>query len=100
MLRRFCPGGCRRLVVRGRCAQCQRLKERQRGSSTERGYGYDHQQQRARLMRNPVCALCGDTAGPFHADHIIPKAAGGTNEESNYQLLCERCNLEKGSILE
>jgi len=31
-----------------------------------------------------------------HFDHIIPLALGGMNDVSNFQLLCENCNLKKG----
>ena len=30
-------------------------------------------------------------------DHIIPLAKHGTNDPTNYQLLCEKCNQEKGT---
>lgn len=30
-------------------------------------------------------------------DHIIPKANNGKNELSNYQCMCQQCNLEKGT---
>lgn len=36
----------------------------------------------------------------FHIDHIVPLARGGTNDSANLQLLCETCNLRKGSKLE
>jgi 5-methylcytosine-specific restriction endonuclease McrA len=47
------------------------------------------------------CALCGSklTPGSTHVDHIRPIALGGKNELTNYQLLCNRCNVGKGSLL-
>lgn len=33
-------------------------------------------------------------------DHIIPKSRGGINDFSNYQALCEVCNMEKGATIE
>ena len=32
-----------------------------------------------------------------HVDHITPVRFGGTDDESNLQALCERCNLAKGA---
>lgn len=32
----------------------------------------------------------------FHMDHVLPLADGGTNDPTNFQLLCEACNLRKG----
>lgn len=31
-------------------------------------------------------------------DHIVPLAAGGINDPTNVQLLCEACNLKKGDV--
>jgi 5-methylcytosine-specific restriction endonuclease McrA len=36
------------------------------------------------------CKQCG-TKEKLTVDHIIPLAAGGTNEASNLQFLCENC---------
>lgn len=48
-------------------------------------------------LANGRCALCGasikDT--PIDIDHIIPRNLGGTNDISNLQALCFRCNRAK-----
>lgn len=53
---------------------------------------------------NGVCQKCGkDLSGLFqipeergvHFDHIIPLEKGGTNDSTNFQLLCSKCNLQK-----
>lgn len=41
------------------------------------------------------CVRCGSSER-LEFDHIIPIAEGGSNTERNIQLLCERCNREKG----
>jgi hypothetical protein len=51
------------------------------------------------------CVLCGvDLSGALrqvqprgvHFDHIVPLSLGGTNDPTNFQLLCKPCNLKKG----
>lgn len=43
------------------------------------------------------CALCGASKNdtPLDVDHIIPRNKGGTNDLSNLQALCFRCNRAK-----
>lgn len=47
------------------------------------------------------CRLCGTIldreAGP-HVDHIIPVSLGGRSEITNYQILCQECNLGKKDL--
>ena len=43
------------------------------------------------------CAICQyPLPKSFHRDHVIPLILGGTNDISNIQLLCRRCNCSKG----
>ena len=46
-----------------------------------------------------VCRYCKEeiTMDQAHADHIKPWSKGGKTEESNCQVLCVSCNLEKGA---
>ena len=41
------------------------------------------------------CVQCGATSY-LEFDHIIPYSKGGANTVENVQLLCRRCNLQKG----
>lgn len=44
------------------------------------------------------CAECGSNQY-LEFDHIIPVAHGGSNSDSNVQLLCRRCNLKKSDMI-
>lgn len=48
------------MVGSGRCADCSRSAERQRGSSSRRGYGKRHRSRfrKAVLERDICCVLC------------------------------------------
>lgn len=51
-----------------------------------------HEKQERRCM---YCGVQGGTS-KFQIDHMDPVVRGGSNEESNLQLLCGSCNLRKG----
>lgn len=70
-------------------------------TTTERGYGWAHQQMRERVLaEEPACRACWNmmprryTASAI-ADHITPLAEGGTGDRENYQGLCIPCHDSK-----
>ena len=59
-------------------------------------------QFRVLKRENQICRECGKSVKDedVHFDHIIPWTKGGPSEEHNIQLLCSKCNLEKGKSFE
>ncbi|MCQ6280065.1 HNH endonuclease [Bacillus sp. EB600] len=56
-----------------------------------------------------ICKACGcevhdkygvgrNSPTKAHVDHIVSLAKGGSNDLSNFQILCRRCNLRKGKM--
>jgi 5-methylcytosine-specific restriction endonuclease McrA len=46
-------------------------------------------------LQNGCCAICKEKKANFHLDHIIPLSKGGMHDDSNFQLLCQFCNISK-----
>lgn len=44
-----------------------------------------------------VCAFCGNTE-KLCIDHIFPVSRGGFTRMDNLQVLCEKCNIQKGNM--
>ena len=55
---------------------------------------------RIKRRDNYTCQICGkympDEVG-LHVDHIVSIKKGGKSVETNLQVLCDKCNLRKGS---
>lgn len=67
---------------------------------SERREGRQHWQTMRRIILErdgEVCSYCGTTRGPFHVDHIHPRALGGGDSFNNLCVACAPCNLSKGS---
>lgn len=71
-----------------------------RASRHERGYGTEWDRLRKRILARD-CHLCqpckrsGVIKVGNQVDHIKPKAQGGTDDESNLEVLCATCHTEK-----
>lgn len=47
------------------------------------------------------CVICGRSADDgvlLHVDHVVALANGGTSDADNLQVLCEDCNIGKGTL--
>lgn len=72
-----------------------------RKSRQERGYGRAHDLMRARVLsEEPLCRTClamnpSRVTPAIIADHIVPKAEGGSDERENYQGVCDPCHRAK-----
>lgn len=87
-LRPCAQPGCPALVTRGRCPKHRLVK----GNTTERGYGAAWRAlAKWVLERDPICTICR-IARSTEADHIIPKAQGGTDDFDNLRGTCRPCN--------
>lgn len=100
------PGGCAaKAVSGGRCAQHARQEQKQyddrRGSAAKRGYGYrwSTKVRPMVLRRGPLCYDpfgIGCHAASTDCEHVIPKAAGGTDSVGENLLgCCEPCHSRK-----
>lgn len=96
MAMRVCiEAGCPTLTTATRCTDHARVKDKARGSSSERGY--DAEYERAKLLPEYVnathCAECGDPFtdhNPKTGGHSVPLRDGGKG--SKILPHCRRCN--------
>ena len=66
------------------------LRVKAKGTTTERGYGWEHQKAcKRKLQRNPICELCNEKLATdvHHLDRNPFNRA-----DANLQSLCEPCH--------
>lgn len=103
--------GCGRVKATSPCSTCgpaqQRRRDAQRGTTTQRGLGWAHQQQRTRLIQAyeqqhgpithcPRCARAISKDNPITAQHTRARAHGGTQADA---LWCKACNSSEGATV-
>ncbi len=97
-------------AIRKRCRMCGHPKSAHRPAGVVPGTIAEPIQ---RVVRLPIsndtkmfvwrrdegrCVMCGSRER-LEYDHIIPVVMGGSSTARNIQLLCERCNRQKGGHL-
>ena len=100
--------GCGALVHDGSgfCGEHQadrkigKFGDERRGSRQSRGYGAEWEQTRKRILSrdNGLCQPClqgGRLRPATQVDHVVPKAEGGTDDDSNLQAICKSCHQAK-----
>jgi len=92
----FC-NGCGQ-PVSGVCNRCRVLREKNRPSSHQRGYGAKWRKLRKYVLSlNPVCAICQRKIA-CEVDHKLRKADGGSDDITNLQGLCTECHAVKTAM--
>ena len=71
-----------------------------RTSRAARGYGWQWEKQRARILKRDkrLCQSClkaGRSVVASDVDHIVPRSAGGSEDDANLQALCRDCHKAK-----
>lgn len=71
-----------------------------RRSRHERGYGWEWEKTRARILKRDrhlcqACRAADRVTLATDVDHIKPKSQGGDDADTNLQALCHSCHQSK-----
>ena len=71
-----------------------------RGNRHQRGYGYAWERTRKRILERDsyLCQPClraARTSVATQVDHVVQRAGGGNEEDSNLQSICLDCHKVK-----
>ncbi|WP_369294040.1 HNH endonuclease [Tepidiforma sp.] len=91
---------CGSLSPQSRCSRCTALRRRPRGQRNNLargGNGWTWQRTRAVVLERDGhrCVACGVMGVSLQVDHVIPIAAGGSNEPCNLRTLCVPCHRQR-----
>ncbi|BEP14797.1 hypothetical protein acdb102_31080 [Acidothermaceae bacterium B102] len=86
---------CKALTSSSYCPAHAPKRKPHTRSASQRGYNSAWQRtSKAAIAEQPWCSYCGKTTD-LTGDHILPRAAGGTNDRANVSVLCRGCNGRK-----
>lgn len=97
------PGCPAWVKARGRCDQHLAQLRAQRGTTTQQGYGWRHQQRRARLVREAIGTRCPDCGALMTnpslmvADHSTPLSADRASVAD--RVHCRPCSDKQGGLI-
>lgn len=82
-------------------SRCPKHRPDHRLTRTQRGLGSEHDKMRRLVVRpDSLCHWCGRPAtvnDPLTADHLIPRAHGGTSTRENLVPAHRSCNSRRGA---
>ena len=91
--------GCRALTAGGRRFCDKHHRTWIRSTDYERLRGRRAVTRRERLLRSsPLCVVChaaGRVTLGVEVDHVVPLSRGGSDDETNLQVLCRGCHADK-----
>jgi 5-methylcytosine-specific restriction protein A len=90
---------CHHGLTVGRCKECQRERQRRRGTTTQRGYdrAWRKLSEQARTL-HPYCSVPGCTSADLTVDHIDSRTRGKPGLTlADVQVLCRFHNSQKGA---
>ena len=74
-----------------------KYKDLLNAEKSERLTSFEWQKKRSKvLLEFPMCVQCG-SKDSLEVDHIVPKALGGSDDDKNLQVLCNKCHKKKSS---
>ena len=112
-LDKFSRGGRKDGYRRPECRSCQHLRSKKINTNYQKTKGavaaraahtlsadmVEKIKRKKLSKQDNMCIYCASTISltTSDLDHKVPVSRGGTNNESNFQALCKKCNKEKHS---
>lgn len=93
--KRHCPRNNHPAFFGRRCPECEKKRDKERGNSSQRGYGSDWKKFRDEFLNlNKLCINCGEKA--TDVDHVIGIKDGGNRLDfKNLRAFCHRCHSQR-----